>query len=87
MPTIKPVPVLTGRDRSVLAAVALGRAEMSCSCEPDLFIDGLCCCDQSAAHDLVRAGLIAPVMTVAPGTRVVAVLTQAGADALEAPAA
>ncbi|MGH3947955.1 MAG: hypothetical protein ACRDSE_02360 [Pseudonocardiaceae bacterium] len=46
--------VLTGRDRAILAAVAAGRVEMSCSCEPDLFVDGLCCCDQVAARNLAR---------------------------------
>lgn len=74
--------VLTGRDRAILAAVAAGRAEMTCSCEPDLFVDGLCCCDQITAHNLARAGLIAANGTARPGTRVAAVLTLTGAAML-----
>ncbi|MGH3450286.1 MAG: hypothetical protein ACRDQW_06065 [Haloechinothrix sp.] len=74
--------VLTGRDRAILAAVAAGRVEMSCSCEPDLFVDGLCCCDQVAARNLARAGFIAAKAAVRLGSRVAAVLTPAGAAML-----
>lgn len=70
--------VLTGRDRAILAAVGAGRAELSCSCEPDLFIDGLCFCDQQAAHRLVREGLIAAAAPGALGSRVAAILTAIG---------
>lgn len=82
MSTIATPRVLTGRDRAILAAVAAGRVEMSCSCAPDLFIDGLCCCDQARAHQLAAAGLITAAMQGAPGTRVTAALTAKGASAL-----
>ena len=31
---------------------------MSSSCEPDLFIDGVPCCDQMTAHTLARSGYV-----------------------------
>lgn len=89
-PTCRPSPPgsasLSSRDRALLRAVANGRAELVCSCEPDLFIDGLCCCDQYAAHALAREGLIRPVTTGAVGQRVPAELTAAGAAILQAAA-
>ena len=45
---------LSGRDRAILRAVAAGGAELQLGTEPDLFFDGRCCCDQAAAHQLVR---------------------------------
>ena len=69
---------LSGRDRAILRAVARGRAELVWGSEPDLYLDGLFCCDQSAVHRLVRTGLIAPAETVPVGTRVPAVVTTAG---------
>lgn len=83
MSTTEPVCVLTGRDRALLTAVAAGRAEITCGCEPDLFIDGLCCCDQPAAHALAHAGLITADLPSQPGNRTPARLTHAGATALE----
>lgn len=74
----------THRSLAMLKAVAAGRAELTCSSEPDLFVDGLPCCDQSAAHELARAGLIAPVRPGALGQRVPARLTPAGHDVLAA---
>ncbi|MGH3915989.1 MAG: hypothetical protein ACRDTC_21660 [Pseudonocardiaceae bacterium] len=62
----------------MLRAVAEGRAELVCSCEPDLLIDGLGCCDQFTAHRLAGAGLIRPVVRGAVGQRVRAELTVAG---------
>lgn len=62
----------------MLRAVSDGRAELACSCEPDLFIDGLGCCDQYTAHRLARAGLIRPAVRGAIGQRVRAELTVAG---------
>lgn len=50
---------LSHRERTTLFAIAAGRAEITCSCEPDLFIDGLAYCDQFTAHRLVRKGLVA----------------------------
>ncbi len=73
---------LSGRDRAILRAVAAGGAELLLGTEPDLFFDGRCCCDQTAAHYLVHAGLIAAATLGAVGRRVAAVLTPAGHDAL-----
>lgn len=73
---------MTGRDRALLRAVAAGRAEMTCSCEPDLFVDGLCFCDQFAAHQLAHQGLIRPAAPGPVGQRVRAELTPAGRSAL-----
>ena len=70
--------VLSRRDRAILRAVASGRAELVYGAEPDLLLDGRCCCDQAAAHRLARAGLIAPVVLARIGERVPAHLTAAG---------
>lgn len=74
--------LLSHRAMAMLRAVAAGRAMMSCSCEPDLFIDGVACCDQMTAHVLARAGYIRPSC---PGGRVLAELTEAGRAALAVP--
>jgi hypothetical protein len=73
---------LSGRDRAILRAVAAGGAELQLGTESDLFFDGLCCCDQAAAHRLVRAGLIAAAALGLVGQRVAAALTPAGHRAL-----
>jgi hypothetical protein len=73
---------LSGRDRAILRAVAAGGAELQLGTEPDLFLDGRCCCDQIAAHHLVRAGLIAAATLGLVGQRVAAALTPAGQQAL-----
>ena len=73
---------LSCRDRAILRAVATGGAELVAGAEPDLFLDGRCCADQSAAHRLARAGLIATAGPGAPGSRVAARLTAVGYDAL-----
>ena len=73
---------LTRRDLAILRAVAAGTAEMVCGCEPDLLIDGRCCCDQFAAHRLARIGLIAPARPGPPGQRTPALLTASGQVAL-----
>jgi len=75
---------LTGRDRAILRAVAGGGAELAWGAEPDLLLDGRYCCDQSAAHRLARAGLIAPVAVCATGQRVAARVTEAGRRRLAA---
>jgi hypothetical protein len=51
---------LPHRAIAMLRAVAAGRAELTDSREPDLRVDGLPCCDQPMAHDLVHAGLMVP---------------------------
>jgi hypothetical protein len=70
--------VLTHRDRAILRAVAGGTAELLGGSEPDLLVDGRCCCDQMAAHRLARAGLIAGATAATVGQRVPARLTAAG---------
>lgn len=74
--------MLTHRDRAILGAVAAGRVQVACGCMPDLFIDGLCCCDQFTAHRLVWEGLVQPVTSGSPGCRVGAVLTAVGEQRL-----
>ena len=73
---------LSRRAIAMLKAIAAGRAELRCSCEPDLRVDGLPCCDQSTAHDLARAGLVRATRLVAPGQWAPAELTEAGHRAL-----
>ncbi|WP_399341610.1 hypothetical protein [Umezawaea sp. Da 62-37] len=70
------------RDLALLRAVAAGRAQITRSSEPDLFIDGLACCDQVAAGRLARSGLVEPRVPAAPGRRVPARLTALGARVL-----
>lgn len=77
-----PVVELNYRERATLRAVAKNSAELTCSCEPDLFIDGLAFCDQNTAHQLVRRGYIAAVRRGRAGERVPAVLTDEGERAL-----
>jgi hypothetical protein len=73
---------LNHRERATLRAVAEGHAEISCSSEPDLFVDGLACCDQQTAHRLAHLGLVAPARGGRWGERVPALLTDAGTAAL-----
>jgi hypothetical protein len=73
---------LNHRERATLRAVARGNAEITCSCEPDLFLDGLACCDQSTAHRLANAGLVVAAHHGKPGERVPAVITDRGRAAL-----
>jgi hypothetical protein len=75
---------LNRRAIAMLKAVGEGRAELRCSCEPDLRVDGLPCCDQSTAHDLARAGLIRAAGLVTVGQWVPAELTPDGHRALTA---
>jgi len=76
---------ITGRALAMLRAVSDGRGELVCSCEPDLLIDGLGCCDQYTAHHLARAGLIRPAIRGVIGQRVRAELTVAGRAVLSRP--
>jgi hypothetical protein len=73
---------LNHRERATLKAVANGHAEISCSAEPDLFIDGLACCDQHSVRRLAHLGLIVAAWIGRRGQRVPALLTDAGAAAL-----
>jgi hypothetical protein len=78
---------LSRRALAMLRAVAAGRAEVTCSCEPDLRVDGLPCCDQATAHELAHAGFIRASMPVALGLWSRAELTEDGRLALTLPAA
>ena len=75
---------LSGRARAMLRAVEAGRAEVTGGTEPDLYVDGLPCCDQMATHDLVHAGLLRPTQPTSFGRRVCAELTDDGRAALAA---
>lgn len=75
---------LTHRHHALLRAVGAGRCELTFSCEPDLFIEGRTCCDQTAAHLLARAGLMRPATRGAIGQRVPAELTDSGRAVLAA---
>lgn len=77
---------LSHRALAMLLAVAAGRAEITLSCEPDLFVDGVPCCDQMTAHQLAHAGLVRPAQPGRIGQRVRTVLTAAGTDAVAAAA-
>lgn len=76
------MPGLSRRALAMLRSVSDGRAEVTCSCEPDLYVDGLCVCDQFTAHQLAGAGLIRPVARGEIGQRVSAEITGAGRDVL-----
>lgn len=69
---------LSHRARAILSATAEGRVAISCSCEPDLLIDELACCDQSCAHHLVHIGLVTHAHVGTTGTFVPATLTTRG---------
>jgi len=76
---------LAPRHLAVLRAVAAGRAELTCSCEPDLYVDGRCCTDHTVAGLLARAGLITSTTSArCPAGRVPAAVTDAGRAALAA---
>lgn len=72
------------RTHAVLRAIAAGRAELTVSSEPDLYVDGLAFCDQFTARLMAHDGLIAPARTGERGYRVPAALTPAGRQALAA---
>ncbi len=73
---------LSHRALSMLRAVRDGRAQLACSCEPDLYVDGLPCCDQAEAHTLVRLGLIRAVRPGLVGEHVGAAVTARGFEVL-----
>ncbi|MFE0024850.1 hypothetical protein [Amycolatopsis sp. NPDC059021] len=79
-----PEPPVSHRGMAMLRAVGAGRAQLTLSQEPDLFVDGVPCCDQFTAHTLAHQGLLRPGRPGAVGQRVPAVLTAAG-RALVAP--
>lgn len=75
---------LAGLSARASTTAVNGGAELVFGAEPDLLIDGRCCCDQAAAHRLARAGLIAPRAAAIVGQRVAAFLTPAGTARLSA---
>ncbi len=72
--------VVTGRDRSLLRAVAAGRCRLGVGYAPMLWIDGFLCADSTAGHRLVAAGLIFPADPARPLD--VATVTEDGRAAL-----
>ncbi|WP_033437007.1 hypothetical protein [Saccharothrix sp. NRRL B-16314] len=73
---------LSGRAKAMLRAVAAGRGQLSGGCEPDLYVDGLPCCDQMVTHDLVHAGLLRARRAVRLDERSDAELTDEGRAAI-----
>jgi hypothetical protein len=73
---------LSARAKAMLRAVAAGRAELTGGREPDLYVDGLPCCDQMVTHDLVHAGLLRARAVVGLTERCGAELTEAGRAAI-----
>lgn len=73
---------LTCRAMSILRAVRDGRAELALSCEPDLYVDGIPCCDQATARTLGKLGLISAARPGRIGDLIPAVVTQDGHRAL-----
>lgn len=74
---------LSHRARAILRATYSGRVQVSLSCEPDIFIDGLAFSDQPAARTLVHAGLLRASRPGRIGERVPARLTNAGHSVLD----
>ena len=75
---------LTNRALAVLRAARTDRVHVSLSCEPDVFVDGLACCDQPGARALVHAGLLRAGRPGRIGELVPAQLTDAGEEILSA---
>lgn len=73
---------LNRRELAMLRAVVEGRAEITASCERDLFVDGIACCDQTAAHHLARGGYLRPARNCPIGRHCPAVLSDLGHHAL-----
>jgi hypothetical protein len=75
-------PQLSHRAIAMLRATAAGRAELTCSCEPDLRVDSLPCCDQATARFLFHSGLVQRAAGGTIGQWMTARLTPAGEKAL-----
>lgn len=73
---------VTGRMKAMLRAVHDGRGELSGGSEPDLYVDGLPCCDFMSVHALVHGGYVAPSSVTALCERRTAVLTELGRASL-----
>ncbi|MGH3451580.1 MAG: hypothetical protein ACRDQW_12820 [Haloechinothrix sp.] len=81
-PTSYPNAQLSHRARAILRATGSGRVQVSLSCEPDVFIDGLPFSDQPAGRALVHAGLLRASRPGQIGERVPARLTDQGCSVL-----
>ena len=82
MTTTEPPKTTSHRALAFLRAVNAGRGTLRCSCEPDLYIDGVSCGDQYTAHELAHLGLLSPGRPGLLGELVPAALTDAGRAAL-----
>ncbi|MGH3860001.1 hypothetical protein [Actinokineospora sp.] len=80
----EPTITLSHRAAALLRAVRAGRVDMTCGSEPDMFVDGLNCCDQPTAHSLFHQGLVRQARLGSVTERVRAELTAAGLGALAA---
>jgi hypothetical protein len=69
---------LSDRARNMLRAVRDGRGRLALGSEPDLYVDGIPCCDQQTVHALVKRGFLRPAGPGRPGELVAAALTAAG---------
>ncbi|SDJ14004.1 hypothetical protein SAMN05192558_110176 [Actinokineospora alba] len=78
----EPTIALSHRAAALLRAVRAGRVDMTCGSEPDMFVDGLNCCDQPTAHALFHQGLVRPARLGSITEHVRAELTDAGHDVL-----
>ncbi|MBB3666282.1 hypothetical protein FB384_005243 [Prauserella sediminis] len=74
---------ISHRTRAILRAISQGRVQVTLSCEPDVFIDGLAFSDQAAARALVHAGLLRASRPGRIGERGPATLTDAGLRVLD----
>ena len=73
---------LSHRELALLSATAMGRVELSCSSEPDAFVDDLAFSDQQTARRAVHTGLIEPGQSGPAGQRVPARITNYGLQVL-----
>lgn len=82
----RPGSSLSDRALSMLRAVRDGRAQFGPGPGADLYVDGIHCCDQEAAHGLAGLGLIRPACPAITGDRVRAIVTDQGIEVLDAAA-
>ena len=73
---------LSHRDRALLLAAADGRCDVAAYGVPDLRVDGRWFCDQSRAHALLAAGLLARSGVGPEAPSAPAPLTSSGRQAL-----
>lgn len=76
-PVTLPAP-LSCQEEAILRAVHAGRVEISCSREPDMFVDGINCCHQATARRMFHEGWVQRAHSGLATERVRAGLTAAG---------